>query len=82
MKRAVFIVHIVGTDTVGWDMMQIQKFLRKSDKKGEHRPTVWLMQLMIHHQRLLQYSTNRKKDRNKEIKFLFFLPNKPFLQIP
>lgn len=70
-----FIVRIVRTYTVGWDMMQIQKFSWKSDKKGEHKPTVWLMQLMIHHQRPRQYSTNRKKDRKKEIKVFFFPTN-------
>lgn len=44
-------------------MMQIQKFSWKGDIKEEHRPTVWLMQLMIQHQRhsAVQRQTGKKK---------------------
>lgn len=68
--------------TVGWDMMQMQKFSWKGDIKGEHGPTVWLMQLMIRHQRLsaVQRQTQGKK------KYFYFLsrqniPTNPIIKM-
>lgn len=57
------------TYTAGWDMMQIQKFSWKGDIKGEHRPTVWLMQLMIQHQR---HSAAQRQTQENSFFFILF----------